>query len=171
MSSHAIGQEMLIGKKKAAATCNMGYETIGGSGTALGVSESFLFTAGCSGNLTTAYLYHNNSENDNGKLCVYLDDGDGVREASDTLVACSVVIASGASTGWKSNTFGSGTISQGSSYWIAVGYDSGTGWSAKYDAISGGAYTGTSYYDEPADMGSSWTLRSRKHSAYVYIVP
>ena len=86
------------------------------------------YTPECSGTLKYGYVRHSGTGTDNAKVCVYLDDGDGVADADDTKVGCTGAITGNADDTWytDSSTIG-GAVSTGSSYWVCVASNS-TNW-------------------------------------------
>jgi hypothetical protein len=153
-----------------------GYGLIGGSGspTQMGYAgpgdqdlvatpaepRSFIYTATCGGNLMNAFLYHIGESIETAKVLVYLDDGDQVRNSGDTLVASSSVITSTSTPGWFSAAFSSGSLVSGSKYYLVIA--PGTAyWEGRKNTngLPDGYYGSTSYYSEPANMGTgTWTM-------------
>ena len=80
----AIYQTSSQGKQPAldsgGGAVTMGNTSDTGSSGGIGDGFSFLYTASASLDLGTAYLYHNTTQTDDAKVCVYLDDGDETRD-------------------------------------------------------------------------------------------
>jgi hypothetical protein len=146
----------------------IGYSSVAGTDADVqsAAPQANLYTATCSGDLVTAYLYHRFSQTDNVKLCIYLDDGDSTPDSGDTLVACSNTVTGSSSSTWYNNTFSSGSLVKDSSYWLVVAPDT-TNWSIVMQADAPN-YGGTaSYYGEPANMGTgTWGRNDYQFSMY-----
>jgi len=91
------------------------------------VNYTYLFTADCTGSLGTAYIYTDDgSGTANAKVCVYAEgDADTTPDTADTGVdggsaACTGAISEAGGVGWKSGAFSTGTVTEGSSYWITI---------------------------------------------------
>lgn len=164
----------------AAGNCGgaqvMGYNTIGTNfGRTYQNAETLnVFTAPCTGTLTTAYAYHVSTDSETAKICVYLDDGDNDADSGDTKVACSGVISSAVDGEWASASFSGGAITQGSIYWVVLAGGSATdGWWTKWDEDTGSDYGhdggNNVYTNEPATLGGTYSPLDRKYSAYVTV--
>lgn len=135
----------------------LGYNTIAsgnsqrsdGSGSVTGY-----FTASCTGDLDTGYLYHGQAVDNNAKLCVYLDDGDGVpADSDDTLVGCSGNINT-AAVEWSTSAAVSGSVTKDSNYWILIYANTGD-WIIRRDSdpseCAGGSGACFTDYDSSCD--------------------
>ncbi len=90
-------------------------------------------------------------ETDHAKICVYLDDGDNIPDSGDIKIACSSVITSSTNNVWGTGTFSSGSISEGSKYFIVSATDTASFYSYWTDTGTGRYYNGIGFYDnEPA---------------------
>jgi hypothetical protein len=152
---------------------NMGYTGTTDADVVVTSAEprSFIYTATCSGNLVNAFLQHIGAAVDTAKVCVYLDDGDSVRESADTLVACSGVITSTSTPGWFSAAFGSGALVNGSKYYLVAAPNT-TDWEGRklFAGIPDGYYCNTSYYAGPANMGTgTWAVYETGAEIAMYI--
>jgi hypothetical protein len=177
--------------KKNVSSCSatkLGYDGTSsgkdGIGTAVkGGMDCHLWTAsvgaGCTGNLGTGYLEHaSTSYTANYKLCVYLDDGDNSPDSGDTKVACSAATGNTNTAGWRSVAFSSGTVTNGSVYFIcsmvddnsssaegAVYYDSDT-----LDNRFREDGTGCDSFDtEPATLNCTWNTVTANRRYHYYI--
>jgi hypothetical protein len=135
------------------------------------------YTADCTGTLRYAYVYHSTTDSESAKICVYSEgDADSVADSSDVLLGCSGAIASGGSTGWKTDGVALNiAVTNGVSYWVCgIGssstfnmyYSTAAGTTAYYDTIAG------SYATPPGDLtgdGSWTTANPRQYSMYVEI--
>ena len=130
-----LANQIIIGKKKAAATCSVATNEVGVRGEGASNTTSAedrigcnLVAPDCSGKVYTAYIYHFSTGNDNVKVCLYSDDGDSTPDSGDDLVICSGTIASGSSAGWKTDTLASNpAVATGTNYWLCIISDS-TAW-------------------------------------------
>jgi len=145
-----FANQIIIGKKKAAASCSVDTNEVGdrdAESTNRALSQGYLYmfasTADCSGNLAIPYLYFAGSSGDSVtvRLCIY-SKSDTTPQADDALVCDSGDIAGGGEAGWKAGTTcASGSVTNGTGYWIGVQLRASTnGWTAKR------AGTATLYY-------------------------
>ena len=141
---------VIVAKKKAAATCSVDTNEVGdrnAESTDRALSQGYLYmfasTADCSGNLAIPYLYFAGSSGDSVtvRLCIY-SKSDTTPQADDALVCDSGDIAGGGEAGWKAGTTcASGSVTNGTGYWIGVQLRASTNaWTAKR------AGTATLYY-------------------------
>jgi len=145
-----LANQIIIGKKKAAATCSVDSNEVGDrdvESTDRSLSQGYLYlfasTADCTGDLAIPYLYFAGASGDSVtvRLCIY-SKADTTPQADDALVCDSGDIAGGGEAGWKAGTTcASGSVTNGTGYWIGVQLRASTNvWTAKR------AGTATLYY-------------------------
>jgi len=124
-----------------------------------------------SGPLQSAYLYHLGNATNSAKICVYLDDGDNAPGSGDTKVACSGIISS-STTEWASAPFSSGSITQGSNYWVILA-SSSQDWYTTFDPGGNYGHDGGNniYANEPSTLpaAGNWGILNRYYSGYVTV--
>ena len=158
---------MVAGKK---AGCNPASDYIGGKSTSANFNllndgaVCHLNTPTCSGSLEYPIVYHYDTNNDVVKTCVYLDDGDGVPDESDTQVGNCVAISGSEVSGWiTGGTKLTGSVSTANKYWVCViSDDIGTGtWTTTFSSSgTEKRYTNTSfsYSSPPSTLSGTWSL-------------
>lgn len=130
-------------------------------------------TSGCTtGTLGYAYLYHNSTGSDNAKVCVYSDDGDGIRNVDDLKIACSGVMAS-SSAEWKKSTDKlTGSITCASPYWLCVTTDN-TQWTIGYkntgDKSAKVQVSDSMYTSPPDNLTGTWDAYDASMDWSVYV--
>jgi hypothetical protein len=126
--------------------------------------------AGCStGSLSTAYLYHNGTGEDNAKVCLYLDDGDDTPDSGDSLVGCTSAITT-STQDWATGAI-SGSVTCGSKYFIGMISDA-TSWASRRQTTSGTGFYQTisgSYTTPPSTLSGTWTSETVTRSLYVTV--
>src|SRR4030042_727333 len=134
-----------------------------------------LWTADCTGNLATAYLYSYSNDGATTTVCVYSDDGDNAPGSGDLKIDCTGhnaledVPGDGASA-----AMGTGAaVTSGSKYFICWGTDAVI-WTAKTD-VGQPAWNKALANPStimPANLDGTWTeTADRKQSNYVTIGP
>lgn len=173
-----FANQIIIGKKKAAASCSvdtneLGTRTQGGSNSYAGADkmECNLWAPDCSGKLYTAYLAHRETGTDYAKVCVYTDDGDSAPDAGDSLLVCSGVITGNENEVWESAAMATNpSVSTGTNYWVCM-IGEATAWNyfyaasglARKDITIAGAYT-----TPPSDLTGSWN-NSANYQISMYV--
>ena len=142
-----------------------------------GLALIFRAQADCSGTLGTPYFYKNDTNGSAAKICIY-NSSSATPQSSDTLVGCSGEILSGATTGWKTGSIGSGSVTSGNYYWVLTIISTHYGsWGLVHNTTNSVWYIttwGDLYYDSdsfPATLGAGWleTASFAPISAYVGI--
>ncbi len=120
-----------------------------------GSTHLYLLAADCTGTLEIGYIRHRSTDESDAKIAIYLDDGDNVPDAGDTLVgSASGAITSSGNGVWAtdSSTLG-GNVTQGVEYFLVIYVDAeaANNWKGYY---RGGAATvwrelGADDYDAP----------------------
>lgn len=131
--------------------------------------------ADCTGTLEAAYINHLNTTAAGAKVCVYASSA-STPQSADAKIGCSGEILSGTTTGWKTGSIGSGSVTSGNYYWVVIAISGALdNWNLGYGS------TGTIYYNPvatfsysspPATMGASWSDLSAAYqplSIYVRI--
>lgn len=179
--SYGWGILPLVGGVSTAGSCggspqNLGYSTIGtNNGTTGQLAEVLnVYTAPCTGSLQNAYAYHQTTNSENSKVCIYLDDGDNIPNSGDTKVACSGVISSNVNGEWATAAFSGGTVTEGNVYWVVLaGGGTTQGWNGKWDSDTVSDYGRSGgndvYTNEPATLGTYGLGPDRWYSAYVTV--
>jgi hypothetical protein len=118
--------------------------------------------ADCSGTLESAYWYHGDTNNTAAKVCIYSSSA-ATPQSGDAKIGCSAEFSPGTTTGWKTVSIGSGSVTSGSYYWVVVMVNStGANYNTPYTTtqscyfsdISGGFGTG-SYASPPSTFGAT----------------
>lgn len=135
-------------------------------------------TGGCTaGTMSSAALYSRYEGTESAarqaKVCVYLDDGDGVPDSSDSLVSCTGAIAAGTGAGYRTGAI-SGAITCSSAYFVAViSADATNAWRRAY---AGSPTTDTYYQDiagsfasPPETLAGTWVSGTGKSLVHVSV--
>lgn len=175
-----LANQIIIGKKKAAAACNpasneLGERTAITAGTANladGVVTCILYTPDCYGTFGTGYVYAFTADDDC-KACVYSDDGNETPGEADLKIGCT---AGDSVTGeaWLTLTTKiGGTAASPNKYWLCL--VGGTDGCNHGRLSSGGSYSaylgsGWTYATPPANLGTGgWGAADTEYSRSVYV--
>lgn len=139
------------------------FNNVGGAG----FSYANLYTATTTFTLSGASVYFNAAVDATVKLSLYLDDGDNTPDAGDTFVGASTEIASGSSTGFKTGTFSSGTVTAGSVYWLiaTVKPTSANSWTLRYyptNPFVNFYKAASGVYSDPSSLPNTWTEQANR---------
>lgn len=114
----------------APAGCSASTEEVGDrtqEATSQSISTDYAYVfrvqADCSGNLNTAYIYHNDTNVSSVKIAIYNSTQAALSDEgiNATLVEVSSAITTDAATGWKSVAMaGTEPVVAGNWYWIAI---------------------------------------------------
>lgn len=162
----------------SASTNEVGDRTQESTSGSISLNYAWVFrsTADCSGTLEDAYIYHNDTNESSVKVCVYVStNADLASDSSASLVGCSPAIAGGSSTGYKTGSIGSGGVTNGNYYWVAIfKQNGGNNWVTTRGAAAGKTLwskSASGYYDSIPDPlpSTGWTANANYGDPSVYV--
>ena len=129
--------------------------------------------ADCTNGLLSGYFYSPTGAGaSNVKVVVYADDGDGVPDTGDTLVASTGAIACDGS-GWLNTTFSTNPdVTSGNYYWVGTVPDAATRFARSGTGTGNLYYSGTisgAYTTPPATLPNGMSSSGRQASVYATV--